>query len=78
MSKKNILKKQQLSWQDTQEVNIDKTKLKDFEDVNPEEIFMDSLKIGAALLECLHDNDVDSFIEILNEYAKINQVIESN
>lgn len=41
---------------------------------NPEDTFMDFQKVGAALLECLVDNDPETFIEILESYLRINKL----
>ena len=41
---------------------------------NPEDTFMDHQKVCAALLECLIDNDTETFIEILDSYLRINRL----
>ena len=38
-----------------------------------EDTFLDSQKVGAALLECLIDNDPETFIEILDSYFRVNR-----
>jgi DNA-binding phage protein len=39
-----------------------------------EDDFLDATKVGAALLECLVDNDTESFIEIIDSYLRINKL----
>src|SRR6185295_1744030 len=41
---------------------------------HPEEIFRDVKKVGAALLECLLENDVKAFLEILDGFLLINRM----
>ena len=71
MLKKKTLKKQEFSFKDMQETKINKRQVKRHK---VEEAFMDSEKVGAALLECLIDNDTESFIEILDSYLRINRL----
>jgi DNA-binding phage protein len=73
MSKKKILNKPVLTWNDIEEADIDLNKVKSLKEVKPEEFFKDQAKIGAALLECLLENDTEAFIEILDEYLKVNR-----
>ena|SRR5260221_5987238 len=42
-------------------------------EVHPEKIFKDHKKIAVALFECLIDNDVEAFIEILDSYLRVNR-----
>jgi DNA-binding phage protein len=39
-----------------------------------EDDFLDTTKVGAALLECLVDNDTETFIEIIDSYLRINKL----
>lgn len=71
MLKKKTSKKQEFSFKDMQETKINK---KDLIPWNTESNLMDHQKIGAALLECLIDNDTESFIEILDSYLRINRL----
>lgn len=64
MHKKKILKKPEFSLKDIPETKI---KLrKGITRWRAEDTFLDSQKVGAALLECLIDNDPKTFIEILD------------
>src|SRR5260221_13121606 len=72
MDKKKTSKKQKFSLK-----NMPETKIKNRKNITewkPEHTFMDSQKVGAALLECLIDNDTESFIEILDSYLRINRL----
>src|SRR5437868_6086965 len=40
---------------------------------HPGKIFKNHKRVGTALLECLIENDTDSFIEILDAYLRINR-----
>jgi len=39
----------------------------------PDRFFKDSDKVGAALFECLLENDTEAFIEILDGYLQVNR-----
>lgn len=54
-----------------EETKIKKTKTASWQ---PEDSFMDHQKVGAALLECLIDNDTETFIEILESFLRINKL----
>jgi DNA-binding phage protein len=41
---------------------------------HPEKFFKDSDKVGAALFECLMENDTEAFIEILDSYLHVNKM----
>lgn len=41
---------------------------------DPEISFTDFSKVDAALLECLVDNDTETFIEILDSYLRVNKL----
>ena len=40
---------------------------------HPDHTLKDVDKVGAALLECLMENDTEAFIEILDAYLRINR-----
>ena len=72
MHKKKILKKPGFSLED-----ISETKLKHRKRITrwrAEDTFLDSQKVGTALLECLIDNDPETFIEILDSYLRVNKL----
>ncbi|MCX5922693.1 MAG: hypothetical protein NTX86_05205 [Candidatus Dependentiae bacterium] len=71
MHKKKTSKKQEFSFKNMQETKISKKGLIPW---NPEDDLMDHQKVGAALLECLIDNDTESFMEILDSYLRINRL----
>ena len=71
MHKKKTLKKQEFSFKNMQETKISKKGLIPW---SQEGDLMDHQKVGAALLECLIDNDTESFIEILDSYLRINRL----
>jgi len=71
MHKKKTSKKQEFSFKDMQETKINTKKLIPWA---PEDSFTDHQKVGAALLECLIDNDTESFIEIFDSYLRINRL----
>lgn len=57
--------------------NMPETKLKNklnLTVLDPEISFLDSQKVGAALLECLVENDTETFIEILDSYLRVNKL----
>lgn len=72
MRKKKISKKQKFSFKDMEETRI--VNKKGITKWDPENSFMDSQKVGAALLECLIENDTETFIEILDSYLRINKL----
>lgn len=54
-----------------------KTKLaskKNIKSCKPEDSFLDAHKVVSALLECLIDNDTETFIEILDTYLRVNRL----
>lgn len=71
MNKKETLKKQELTLNDIPRVKI--VKSNDIQRVNPKEFFMDSAKVGEALLQALTDNDPEAFLEILDTYLDVNR-----
>ncbi len=71
MSKKRTSKKRGFSLEDLQPVNVVNDAL--LSDEKPQEFFKDHETIGAALLQCLIDNDAEAFIEILDSYLRVNR-----
>ena len=72
MIKKKTSKKQKFSFKDMAE-----TKIKNSSGITehyPEKVFLDSQKVSLALLECLIDNDTETFIEILDAYLSVNRL----
>ena len=72
MDKKKTLKKPGFSFE-----NMPETKIKNRRGLvkfNPELSFLDSKKVGTALLECLIENDTEGFIEILDSYLRVNKL----
>jgi len=56
--------------------NIQHTKVHDsskFKDFNVNEFFENENDVAAALLQCLIDNDSESFMEILDSYLRVNR-----
>ncbi len=72
MDKKKILKERGFSLKSIPETKI-KNK-KNITEFNPEDGLMDEKKVGVALLECLVENDPESFIEILDSYLRVNRL----
>lgn len=73
MSKKKTSKKREVTWNDIEEAEVNLNKIKTLKEIRPEEFFKDRAKVGAALFECLIANDTGTFIEILDEYLKVNR-----
>jgi DNA-binding phage protein len=71
MHKKKTSQRREFSLQD---LPITKMKMGDSYEWNLKKEFMDHKKIGAALLECLIDNDTETFIEILDSYLRVDQL----
>lgn len=69
---KKISKKPEFSFKNMQETKI--ISKKDITAWNPEDSFTDSAKVGTALLECLIDNDTETYIEILESYLRMNKL----
>lgn len=57
---------------DMPETKIDRTK--NIISWSSKTAFTDLEKVGAALLECLIDNDTETFIEILDSYLRVNRL----
>jgi DNA-binding phage protein len=47
---------------------------KDITRWSAEDSFSDPSKVGAALLQCLIDNDTETYIEILESYLRMNKL----
>ena len=71
MHKKKTSKKQEFCLDDVPVAAV-KSKV-GIKEVHPEKIFKDHKKIAIALFECLIDNDVEAFIEILDSYLRVNR-----
>ena len=70
MSKRKTLKKREFSLDNIQHTKVhDSSKFKDF---NVNEFFENENDVAAALLQCLIDNDSESFMEILDSYLRVN------
>ncbi len=72
MSKKKIAKPLGTSWSDIEEIEQDLSHIKG-KAVDPRDFFKNCSKVGAALLECLLENDTEAFLEILDEYLRVNR-----
>lgn len=72
MDKKKTSKKQSFSLDDMPVTKV--TQTKDIRKTTAKQAFLDSEKVGAALLECLIDNDPETFIEILDSYLRVNRL----
>lgn len=72
MRKKKTSKKREFSFKNMDETNS--TNKKGISEFNPEKNFTDFSKIATALLECLIENDTETFIEILDSYLRINRL----
>jgi hypothetical protein len=72
MARKKTLKKQEFSLDDIPVTKV--TQRKDIRKTTAAKAFMDAEKVGAALLECLVDNDPETFIEILDSYLRVNRL----
>jgi DNA-binding phage protein len=72
MDKKKTLKKQEFSLKSIPETKIKNSR--NITELNPEASFLDSQKVGTALLECLIENDTETFIEILDSYLRVNKL----
>lgn len=72
MDRKKTLKKQGFSLDDMPITKV--THKKEIKKTTASKAFMDAEKVGAALLECLVDNDTETFIEILDSYLRVNRL----
>ncbi len=71
MLKRKTFKKRGFSFNDMP--ILEPKNLSKLRDHNPEQIFKDFDAIASALLECLSENDTESFIEILDAYLRVNR-----
>lgn len=72
MPKKKTSKKPGFSFKNMQETKI--THKKNITAWNPESSFTDSSIVGNALLQCLIDNDTETYMEILESYLRMNKL----
>jgi len=71
MNKKKTLKKREFTLDELQHINIsDESK---FRDSKASEFFENKGEVAKALLECLIDNDAETFMEILDAYLSVNR-----
>ena len=70
MNKKKTLKKHEFSLDDLQPITIDESKL---HASKASELFKNKNEVAQALLECLIDNDTETFMEILDAYLCVNR-----
>lgn len=77
MTKKKTLKKPEFSLKDLKKIKMDESKL---HDSGNKDFFTNHKLIGEILLQCLKDNDSESFMEILDSYLRVNrsQVAENS
>lgn len=57
--------------------NIPNKKIKNSKNIvewKSEDFFLDSEKVGLALLDCLKENDTERFMEILDSYLRVNRL----
>ena len=70
MSKKKTSKKQEFSLEKIEHINLNPSK---FEKFNPNKFFKNDIDVATALLQCLIDNDTESYMEILDSYLRVNR-----
>lgn len=73
MNKKKTSKKQELTLDSIPKINLDEKKVANLKDLNPESFFKDFNNVATALLQCLIENDPESYMEILDAYLRINR-----
>lgn len=71
MPKAKTSKKRDFCFEDMPIVKTKKGAKKQKHD--PEKSFRDRRSVGVALLECLENNDPETFVEILDAYLKVNR-----
>ena len=71
MRKKMISKKQEFSLKD---IPIKKVDDRDLLELNSKDFFQNKNNTAIALLECLLENDTDSFMEIIDSYLRVNKM----
>lgn len=72
MDKKKISKKRGFSFKDMPETKLQQRR--PTVDWDAEDTFLDTQKVGSALLACLMENDAETFMEILDAYLRINRL----
>lgn len=73
MNKKMILKKRDFTLSELQTIEIvDESKLHDSE---ASKFFEDKNEVAKVLLECLIDNDTETFMEILDSFLSVNRTL---
>lgn len=70
MSKKKMLKKRAFTLDELQPIAVDESKL---HDSKASEFFKNKNEVAKALLECLIDNDTETYMEILDAYLCVNR-----
>lgn len=71
MIKKKISKKREFTLSDLQPIKLlDESEL---HDSNASEFFKDKNEVAKALLECLIENDTETYMEILDAYLCVNR-----
>jgi hypothetical protein len=75
-SSRKSSKKPEFSFKDMQETKI--AHKKDITVWNGKSSFSDASKVGAALLQCLIDNDTETYIEISESYLRMNKLQAAN
>lgn len=73
MRNKTSSEKRNLSLAYIEDCDFDETLLSSLEDEKPEEFFKNQAEVGAALLQCLIENDIEAFVEILDGYLDVNR-----
>lgn len=62
----------ELTLDGIERVNLDKKKLKGLQEFKPEIFFQDPAQVQEALVQCLNENDIQAFNEILDSYLRVN------
>jgi len=71
MNKKKTSKKHAFSLDNLPQFDItDKTMVTEFK---PEKLFKNKKKVAEALLQCLIENDTETYMEILDSYLRVNR-----
>ena len=71
MNKKKTLKKQEFSLNNIPHLQINDEKI--LTEFKPEKFFQNKKKVAEALLQCLIENDTDTYMEILDSYLRVNR-----
>jgi DNA-binding phage protein len=70
MTKKKTSKKHGFTLNELQPINVDRSKLRDSQ---ASAFFKNKKEVAQALLECLIDNDTETYMEILDAYLSVNR-----